>query len=75
MKLLNFSQFVNEDNAILNTGTSGLGNVSTKDNIFTVTPQRKLKRKSKGSKYEEPMSSVTQPPLTDAPAYVNRLLQ
>jgi hypothetical protein len=75
MKLLNFSQFVNEDNAILNTGTDSLGNVSTRDNIYTFTQQRKLKRKVKGSKYSEPMSSVTQPPMPDAASYVNRLLQ
>jgi hypothetical protein len=75
MKLLNFQQFVTEGTGILNTGTDGIGNVSTHDNIYTFTPKQKLKRKIKGSKVDTLAQSDTQPPLTDPAAYVNRLLQ
>jgi hypothetical protein len=75
MKFLNFKEFVTEGLGILNTGTSGVGNVSTHDNIFTVTPKQRLKRKIKGSKVNALAQSDTQPPLTDPVAYVNRLLQ
>ena len=75
MKFLNFSEFVKEGLGILNTGTSGVGNVSTHDNIFTVNQRMKTKRKIKGSKFNNLSQSDTQPPLTDPGAYVNRLLQ
>jgi hypothetical protein len=75
MRLLSFNQFVAEGANILNTGTDGIGNVSTHDNIFTVTPKRILKRKIKGSKANIPQQAVTQPPLTDPGSYVNNLLQ
>lgn len=75
MKFLNFSEFVKEGLGILNTGTDGIGNVSTHDNIFTVTPRMKTKRKIKGSKIDNLAQSDMQPPLTDPSAYVNRLLQ
>ena len=75
MRLLNFTQFVAEGLGILNTGSDGIGNVSTHDNIFTVTPKRILKRKIKGSKANIPAQSDTQPPLTDPTSYVNNLLQ
>jgi hypothetical protein len=75
MKLLNFTQFVSEGLGILNTGSDGIGNVSTHDNIFTFTPKQILKRKIKGSKTNTLAQSVTQPPLTDPTSYVNNLLQ
>ena len=75
MKLLNFTQFVSEGLGILNTGSDGIGNVSTHDNIFTFTPKQILKRKIKGSKANTLAQSVTQPPLTDPASYVNNLLQ
>lgn len=75
MRLLNFTEFIIEGTNILNTGTEGIGNVSTKDNIFTVTPKRILKRKIKGSKANIPAQSDMQPPLTDPGSYVNNLLQ
>jgi hypothetical protein len=75
MRLLSFNQFISEGANILNTGTEGIGNVSTHDNIFTVTPKRILKRKIKGSKVNTVAQSVTQPPLTDPSSYVNNLLQ
>ncbi len=75
MKLLNFSQFVSEGLGILNTGTEGVGNVSTHDNIFTFTPKRRLKRRIKGSNIDSLAQSDTQPPLANPDSYVNRLLQ
>jgi hypothetical protein len=75
MKLLSFSQFVNEGLGILNTGTEGVGNVSKNDNIFPMTPKRRLKRRIKGSNIDILSSSDTQPPLANADSYVNRLLQ
>lgn len=71
MKLLNFTQFVSEGLGILNTGTDGVGNVSTHDNIFTVTVKRVPNKKKK--KY--PLQADVQPPLTDPTSYVNNLLQ
>jgi hypothetical protein len=75
MKLLSFSQFVNEGLGILNTGTEGVGNVSKNDNIFPMTPKRRLKRRIKGSNADILSSSDTQPPLANPGSYVNRLLQ
>jgi hypothetical protein len=75
MKFQNFSEFVKEGLGILNTGTSGVGNVSTHDNISTFTPKQRLKRKIKGSKVNTLAQSDMQPPITDPGSYVNRLLQ
>jgi hypothetical protein len=75
MRLLNFNQFITEGTGILNTGTEDIGNVGTRDNIFSVTPRRMLKRKIKGSKATISSQSDTQPPLTDPGSYVNNLLQ
>ena len=75
MKLLNYTQFLNEDNHILFTGQGNVDNTSTKDNIFTPGQNMSVKKKIKGKKVKLPLSSVTQPPLTIAKSYVNRLLQ
>lgn len=75
MKLLSFTQFVSEGLGILNTGTEGVGNISKSDNIFPMTPKRRLKRRIKGSNVDVLSSSDTQPPLANPSSYVNRLLQ
>jgi hypothetical protein len=75
MKLLNFTEFVNEGTGILNTSTSGIGNVGTSDNITTFTPRLRTKRKIKGSKANVMAQADMQPPLIDPMSYVNTLLQ
>lgn len=75
MKLLNYTQFINEDNRILFTGQSDVGNTSSKENIFVPAQRSVIKRKIKGKKVKMPSNTVTQPPLSNPDSYVNRLLQ
>jgi len=73
MKILNYTQFLKEDNPILFTGQSGVGNTSSRENIFVPGQTSVIKRK--GKKVKTPSSAVTQPPMSNPQSYVNRLLQ
>jgi hypothetical protein len=73
MKILNFEQFIKEDNAILFSGQDSVGNTSTKDNISTVSMKGDSKTKKK--KIKLPQGVYTQPPLEIPQSFVNRMLQ
>jgi hypothetical protein len=75
MKLLNFSQFLKEDNPILFSGQGGQGNISSKENIFSPTLNLPTFKKNRGKKYKIPQGAITQPPTDNADQHVNRLLQ
>ena len=75
MKILNYTQFLKEDNPILFTGQSDVGNTSSHDNIFVPGQTSVIKRKIKGKKVKTPSRAVIQPPMSNPQSYVNRLLQ